>query len=165
MTDEGNGSSKFFATAQTEDEWPLIIASKFNIPYLLHKKGFGKVIIYLFYDIFLIVSFFWNFLQKVYGEVYSVDDLMLSKMDELECHPSYYTRVQTLVILEDGSKLNPWIYFIMDYKPELLKLNTYDNYSSYGEHGLPYVERSERNQTIDGTDEKYDVFSDIKLFL
>ena len=89
---------------------------------------------------------------------------MLSKMDELECHPTYYTRLETPVILEDSTQSNPWIYFLPNFKPELLELETIDDYSSYGAHGLPYVERSDRNQTIDGTQEKYDVISDVCFY-
>ena len=94
-----------------------------------------------------------------------MDDQLLAKMDEFESHPSYYTRLETDVTMSDGSVCRPWCYFILNFKPELLSLTTYAEYSSYGDHGLPYVERSERNHSIDGTPEKYDVLTDIKLFL
>ncbi|XP_023338625.1 gamma-glutamylaminecyclotransferase B isoform X2 [Eurytemora carolleeae] len=57
--------------------------------------------------------------SRVEGEVYRVDASMLSKLDELENHPSYYTRR-----LEDvevsGEMIQCWIYIWSGFKPELL---------------------------------------------
>lgn len=90
-------------------------------------------------------------------------------MDEFESHPSYYTRMETEVTMDSKEesvpeRCHPWCYFIVNFKPELLSLRTYSDYSSYGDHGLPYVERCERNHSIDGTPEKADVVTDVKLF-
>lgn len=38
----------FLSEAVTVDKYPLIIASDFNIPFLLNKKGYGKVIVFFF---------------------------------------------------------------------------------------------------------------------
>ncbi len=35
--------AEFIAEATTVDKWPLIIASNLNMPFLLNKKGVGKV--------------------------------------------------------------------------------------------------------------------------
>ncbi|CAG2109677.1 unnamed protein product [Medioppia subpectinata] len=121
------GIAEFVGKGQTVDKWPLVISSKYNIPYLLNKKDFGK---------------------RICGEIYSVDDKMRDFLDDFESHPSYYRRIETTVILEDGSQMNPWMYFLLDFKPELLDLVTYEDYNSYGDHGLPYVE-SEQTSSID----------------
>jgi hypothetical protein len=36
----------FLSKAVTVDKWPLTIATNRNSPFLLYKKGFGKVILY-----------------------------------------------------------------------------------------------------------------------
>jgi gamma-glutamylaminecyclotransferase len=49
--------------------------------------------------------------SQVIGEVYSVDNATLSRLDELESHPDAYKREQAELILEDGTELSAWIYF------------------------------------------------------
>ena len=49
--------------------------------------------------------------SRVTGEVYSIDDATLSRLDELEGHPDAYKREQDEVVLEDGTELIAWIYF------------------------------------------------------
>ncbi|CAG2181391.1 unnamed protein product [Oppiella nova] len=127
MNDSENGVAQFVAKGQTLDKWPLVIASKYNIPFLLHKKDFGK---------------------RICGEIYSVDNKMRHFLDEFESHPSYYRRLETEVTLEDGSVMKPWVYFLLDFKPQFLDLVTYSCYDSYGDHGLPYVE-SEQTSSVD----------------
>ena len=59
----------FVSEATTIAEWPLIIATHLNLPFLLNKKGYGKVIYglfkiktfinsYLFFDL-LITAYPW----------------------------------------------------------------------------------------------------------
>ena len=38
----------------------------------------------------------------------------------------------------------PWVYILEKYKPEMLQLPMMAIYDSYGDHGLRYVERFER---------------------
>ena len=38
-----NRNVKFVSEATTVDKWPLIIATDYNIPYLVNKKGYGNV--------------------------------------------------------------------------------------------------------------------------
>jgi len=35
---------EFVSEAVTLDKWPLVIATERNVPYLLYKKDFGKVL-------------------------------------------------------------------------------------------------------------------------
>lgn len=37
------GTATFLGTAKTVKKWPLIIASRYNIPYILHSEGKGMV--------------------------------------------------------------------------------------------------------------------------
>lgn len=43
LLDDSNGKSRFIGKAQTIAKWPLVIASKYNIPFLLLKEGAGNV--------------------------------------------------------------------------------------------------------------------------
>lgn len=43
MNDPTLGNARLVGRAETVDEWPLVITSKYNIPFLLHKKGVGHV--------------------------------------------------------------------------------------------------------------------------
>ncbi len=38
-----NHNVTFVSEAVTEDKWPLVVASDFNVPFLLDHKGYGKV--------------------------------------------------------------------------------------------------------------------------
>merc|ERR1711892_511917 len=66
-----NGFQQFHGQALTVNLFPLVIASRYNIPYLMDKAGIGN---------------------KIMGEIYEVDEKMLEKLDELEDHPRYYER-------------------------------------------------------------------------
>ncbi|KAH9407238.1 hypothetical protein TYRP_012788 [Tyrophagus putrescentiae] len=128
MMDPANGRAEFVCTARTEDRYPVVIASQFNIPFLLNKAGTG---------------------HQINGEVYSLDSKMLAFLDDFEGHPAYYTRRETPTLRTDDNssvplQLRPWIYTLNRYKPEMLALPMLATYDSRGDHGLPYVERLER---------------------
>lgn len=80
---ETTGVSKFVGSARTETLFPLVIGTRFNIPFLLDKPGHG---------------------HSIKGEVYEVDDKVLVKLDALEDYPTFYDReVQTMRLLQDES--------------------------------------------------------------
>ncbi|XP_022817281.1 putative gamma-glutamylcyclotransferase CG2811 isoform X2 [Spodoptera litura] len=124
LQDSNNGIGCFVAEGYTKTKYPLIIATKYNIPFILHCPGKG------------------HFVQ---GEIYDVDDKMLSKLDILEDHPNYYIREIDDIVIKDTLSQCPqeekcWVYFLKNFKPELLKRPYMDNYSSNGSHGLQYME-------------------------
>lgn len=90
--------------------------------------------------------------QNIVGEVYRVDDEMLSNLDILENHPQWYVRRQERVQIkfyanseQEGTEtILAWIYFLPNFKRTLLTLPLISNYSSSGEHGRRYVERYKR---------------------
>ena len=49
--------------------------------------------------------------SQVTGEVYTVNDVTFSRLDQLEGHPEAYKREQAKIILQDGAELTAWIYF------------------------------------------------------
>ncbi|KAJ8934602.1 hypothetical protein NQ318_002946 [Aromia moschata] len=65
------GYHKYLYNAKTTEKYPLIIGTKYNIPFLLNSPGNGT---------------------HVEGEVYEVDDKVLANLDVLEDHPNYYVR-------------------------------------------------------------------------
>lgn len=76
---ETTGISKFIGEARTEDSYPLVIGTRFNIPFLLDRPGTG---------------------HSILGEIYEVDDKVLEKLDKLEDYPAFYDReVQQIRLL------------------------------------------------------------------
>lgn len=43
MKDESTGKAAFISTGKSREKYPLVIASKYNIPFLLLKPGVGHV--------------------------------------------------------------------------------------------------------------------------
>lgn len=77
------GVAKFIGSGKTETKFPLVIGTRFNIPFLLDRPGVG---------------------HSIHGEVYEVDDKVLCKLDKLEDYPSFYDReVQTIQLLDGES--------------------------------------------------------------
>ncbi|RWS24084.1 gamma-glutamylaminecyclotransferase-like isoform X1, partial [Leptotrombidium deliense] len=145
LVDTNTGESKFVCEAKTIDKWPLVIASKFNIPYLLYAKGVGN---------------------RICGEIYSVNESKMAFLDDFEGYPKYYNRFQIPVeITSNGYNssnvqeklLTPWIYMLTDFEPQLLHLPMHECYDSFGSHGLRYVERCERYKFKD-----YNALNDVK---
>lgn len=73
---ETTGVSNFIGPARTEKKLPLVIGTRYNIPFLLDREGIG---------------------HSILGEVYEVDEKVLRKLDALEDYPQFYDReVQTM---------------------------------------------------------------------
>ncbi|CAK9819518.1 Putative gamma-glutamylcyclotransferase CG2811 [Anthophora quadrimaculata] len=135
IQDVANGYAKFLGIGRTSVQYPLIIATKYNIPFLLKKPGIG---------------------HHVFGEVYDVDTKMLKKLDELEEHPGFYERSQDNVLFASEAKaklsenfeevstlIKVWIYFLPKFRASLLERPMYSSYSNEGSHGLKYCENEE----------------------
>lgn len=134
------GYYKFLFNAKTKEKFPLIIATEFNIPFLLYSPGKRYII-----SINRVKCIKYNSGsgQNVMGEVYEVDDKVLAKLDILEEHPDFYVRELYDVERSDGDNeiVKVWIYMIKKFKPDYLTHTTYENYSSQGSHGRPYSTR------------------------
>lgn len=131
------GFQRLLGIGKTSNKYPLVIASRYNIPYILDHRGQG---------------------QHVLGEVYSVDELMLNNLDKLENAPAYYTRCldpieMVEVTNKDDDDLKPkqithcFIYVLQNFKRELLKLPCIDNYCPT-ESDKPYVTREQRDPQV-----------------
>ena len=115
----------------------MVIASRYNIPYLLDVPGKGEFVV---------------------GEIYAIDEekvgfdtcqmsvtmtsitLKLRHLDVLEDYPKYYTRrLETVVSESTGDEFECLVYFLLRHKEEMLQMQFMADYSSYGNHGKAYV--------------------------
>ena len=102
--------AKLISKAETIQKYPLVIASKYNIPYLLDKPGVG---------------------YQIKGEVYEIDDLLLAILDDFEGHPDYYLRREESVKLQldaEKEQVQCWTYFLPKFKVEMLELQFLSDY-------------------------------------
>lgn len=81
LTDTKNGFATFVCSARTDTSFPLLIGTRFNIPFLLNVPGVG---------------------HEISGEIYEIDEKMLHSLDELEDYPKLYDRNVFNVIGSDG---------------------------------------------------------------
>ncbi|VDN28686.1 unnamed protein product [Gongylonema pulchrum] len=123
MTNPATGSQKFIGCGRTVNAYPMVIASRYNIPFCLEKPGIGR---------------------QVTGEVYEVDEQKLKALDELEEHPTFYKRQLQQIEMDHNETVTAWIYLLPKWKANSLEDCTdyLETYNSNGPHNRPYVERS-----------------------
>ncbi|KAL0204333.1 hypothetical protein M9458_002351 [Cirrhinus mrigala] len=128
IEDTDNGQAKFIAHARSVEKYPLVIDTEYNIPFLLNVPGTG---------------------QRVYGEIYRVDQKMLKFLDDFEGCPEWYKRIKIQLEVQDrdgegentlkpGSIVETDVYVKTKCEPELLQKPTYECYDTNGDHGLKY---------------------------
>uniref|UniRef100_A0AC34R2A4 Gamma-glutamylcyclotransferase family protein n=1 Tax=Panagrolaimus sp. JU765 TaxID=591449 RepID=A0AC34R2A4_9BILA len=98
MKNSNTGKHLFLGDAQMIDKYPLIVASKYNIPFLLNQQGEG---------------------YQIHGELYQVDDEKLIALDALEGYPEFYTREIHQFRTDKGEIVSAWIYMLREYDPRL----------------------------------------------
>lgn len=140
-----NGKAKFIARGHTEVAYPLIIATRWNLPFLLFAPGKGTI---------------------VEGEIYDVDSTMMSWMDDFEGHPEVYQREKIRIVTVDnrgllgnnsGKKVvECWVYFLKKFPPGLLNLSAMSSYDTAGEHGKYYKE----DEDLSGPDTIYEALQE-----
>lgn len=122
------GKADFIGRYRTTKTWPLLIVTRANLPCLLPLENEG---------------------YRVDGEVFRVDNKMLSFLDDFEGHPEQYIRREISVEPMDpsddqSSTIVCWCYF---YNAEMSSLAESDrvnvtflsSYRSEGDHGRPYI--------------------------
>lgn len=76
LKESANGLAKYWAKATTTIKMPLVIGTRYNIPFLINRPGIGGY---------------------VTGEIYEVDDQMMDILDNLEdCQRIYKRDVQPM---------------------------------------------------------------------
>ncbi|XP_049426347.1 gamma-glutamylaminecyclotransferase B-like [Epinephelus fuscoguttatus] len=137
MIERANGKAEFLASARTTQKYPLVVAGKYNIPFLLNIPGQGR---------------------RVRGEIYKVDDKMLKFLDDFETVPTMYQRTLVKLEVEEwagetegeerlkaGSITEAFVYSTTTYEPDWPSLPCYESYDAYGDHRLEYVYREARH--------------------
>ncbi|XP_056319277.1 gamma-glutamylaminecyclotransferase C-like [Danio aesculapii] len=127
LLNSDNGQAEFITCARTIDKYPLVIAGKRNVPFLLNVPGSG---------------------HRVYGEIYRVDQKMLKYLDWFNKCPEWYQRTSIqLEILkkneESGGVEEAFVYSTIKYEPGWLHKPTYESYDANGDHGLKFVPRDD----------------------
>lgn len=143
------GHHQFLYNGRTREKFPLIIATDYNVPFLLYAPGTQPQSNSLCQRPSFV---FPGKGHQVQGEVYEVDDTVLKNLDILEDHPNFYRREEFEVARDDGpegANDRVWIYTIRQFKKELLNNSFLKSYSDKGSHGLRYVERYLRDQSFD----------------
>ena len=79
-------SSKHVGKGKTKEKYPLVIK---GLPYLIERGGVG---------------------YNVEVDVFKVSDAVLSNLDRLEGHPTWYRRKQIPIVVK-GKEMLCWIYF------------------------------------------------------
>ncbi|KAG7171449.1 gamma-glutamylcyclotransferase-like, partial [Homarus americanus] len=144
LMNKENGAAKLINTGTTRQKYPLVIGSRYNIPYLLPAPGNG---------------------EHVQGEVYEVDNKMLGVLDILECHPEYYERkgrkppteqrplpeqyfctvqIDKIILQDSEEEIDCWIYLLFRYKPHMMELPFLKAYFSEGDPEKKYVAKYSR---------------------
>lgn len=128
MLDSANGEARFLSSARTVHKFPLVIGGPHNIPFLLDVPGQG---------------------HRIQGELYSVDERMLAFLDDFEMVPTWYQRVPVELQVErsdgDGATTEAFVYMRKEFEEELLRLQCFESYDTYGDHGLEYMTREARD--------------------
>lgn len=99
-------SSNLIDSATTEDKLTLLASS---IPFLVDEEG----------------------KSYVRGEVYSVNESTLKAIDQLEGHPTWYSRKIISVINELGDKIKAWAYFMPKSETRHAKVIESGSYRDY----------------------------------
>lgn len=117
-----SGDCRVEGVGVTEAKYPLIVTTRYNVPYLLDAHNARNA-------------------MNVEGEVYSVNDRMMEILDDLEAHPSFYTRTQIPIIFQEKSE-KMWCYLMQNFRQDVLQLPMNSRYDVKA-HGT-YVGRANR---------------------
>jgi len=144
IKDEEHGRHEFVGTAVTALQWPLVVGTPYNTPFLLNQPGHGR---------------------RVIGELYRVDADLLAHLDRLECHPDIYTRqiIDVSLVNDDDVCLNAEsetrnegtgtneqltisysqmqceVYILTRFNKAMLDLPAISNYDNNGHNSLKFV--------------------------
>ncbi|KAH8252495.1 hypothetical protein KR032_000255, partial [Drosophila birchii] len=121
LTKKENGQSRFLGKGTTVVRFPLVVGTRYNIPFLLARPGQGN---------------------HIQGEIYEVDQAMFGKLDELEEYPNYYDREEQAIRTEHGETVNCWLYLIRNFPEKLLAKEQLESYHNTPQQ--PYSEKSAR---------------------
>lgn len=133
MQDGRNGMARFITIGHTKDVFPLVVGTDASIPFMLPVKNQGK---------------------QVHGEIYEVDKNVLSKLDDLEDHPTWYKRSKCDIVttkgttgIQEGDIVPCFAYFLTDFKASFLSQDFLNEYTL--ECHQAYLESDKRSLPYD----------------
>ncbi|KAH8416132.1 hypothetical protein KR222_008877 [Zaprionus bogoriensis] len=130
LTSKENGVSRFVSAGETALKFPLVIGTRYNIPFLLDKPGVG---------------------HHVQGEIYEVDDSMFARLDVLEEYPDYYDREQQAITTPEHDTLDCWVYLMRKYPESMLGKQLLSSYHDTPEQR--YTAKSVRDAALAARDD------------
>ncbi|XP_075165105.1 putative gamma-glutamylcyclotransferase CG2811 isoform X2 [Haematobia irritans] len=130
LTRQENGYARFVAEGSTNEKFPLVVGTRYNIPFLLDKRGLGN---------------------NIQGEIYEVDEKMFGNLDILEDYPNYYDREIQKITTATNESVPCWLYLIRNFPAKLLEKPHLSAYHNTKEQ--PYRERSERDPNVKAIDD------------
>lgn len=124
LTDLENGFAKFLSEGKTSLKFPLVVGTRYNIPFLLNKPGTG---------------------HQIKGEIFEVDEKMLARLDLLEDYPAFYDRAVREIDV-GTEKEQCWLYYLNNFPEKLLSLPHLSEYKDTADKR--YQERCQRVSNI-----------------
>lgn len=127
LRDFQNGKAKYTCTARTKSKYPLVMATDCNMPFMLNKPDTGHF---------------------VTGEVYRIDQRLLSRLDKLfylgQWYDYQYILVQSIPIEEgDEEKEIECLSFVLNYfHDKLLELPMLESYTHQRKYCAPNRHRT-----------------------
>ena len=98
--------SKYLGTGRTVDTYGLYIS---GIPFVIkHEK-----------------------ISHIYGELYSINNHILARLDLLEGHPDCYKREQVKISADNGQIVTAWLYFFPNRTGDLVPSGRYELHEKY----------------------------------
>ena len=116
----------FVGEATTVNKWPLIVATDYNIPFLLNKPGHGR---------------------HVRGELCLVDKAAKEWLDEFEGVQDNIYSVLPVEVRDhkSGALQRPYAYLLDKFRHDLLDSRVlFESYSSINDHYGPYNTKDDR---------------------
>lgn len=143
-----NRNAIFIGHGTTVDKWPLVVGTSVNIPFILNKKGFGKVSSAAS-AISLAVNFYDFFHQQIHGEIYQIDQSTKQFLDEFEQVDQGLYSCRTIQVQQSntGELLDAVVYMLDQFPGELLQEVLLEEYTSRNPHYPEYDKELDFSQS------------------
>lgn len=134
MKDNSRGIAVCIGQGETTEKFPLLVATQWNIPFLLHSPGKG---------------------HQIQGEIYKINLDILKELDKFELYPELYIRNKHQVTLRHPSDsqhidCNPddvfdcWIYQLKSFPEEAVeKCELLKKFDAWEQNGMTSLEEAE----------------------
>lgn len=125
MKDTTHGTAVCIGQGKTKERFPLVVATPWNVAFLLHSPGQG---------------------HRIHGEIYRIPANMLPVLDKWERYPDLYVRNQHDVELlgdngNHGDIFKCWIYQLKSFPKQVIdNCELLKNYDVWEQNSLKSME-------------------------